>query len=293
MTTHSAYIFTDNQLEFNPDKCAFLRYAVWQKEKGSHEHFQGYIELKRSQRIAALKKIYPTIHFEPRKGTQEQAIAYCRKVDTRVDGPWEFGSPAKKGARTDLSKLKEYATSGKRKADMPVELYESFAKYPKFYNTFERMAITTRRLDLKVLLVIGPTGTGKTRLAYDNSSDLYVLPILGKRDMWFDGYDGHKEVLLDDFSGQIPLTQLLRLLDVYEKTQVPIKGGFVNFTPDRIIITTNIHPSKWYKYHDREEQYPALCRRITHVIRADISLEEVILKDSDDYKDFLLNVPLT
>lgn len=289
--TSRNYVFTDNQLEFSPSKCDFLQYAVWQKEKGSHEHFQGYIELTKPAAITALKKVYPTIHFEKRKGTQEQAIKYCKKEESRIDGPWEWGTPAKQGKRTDLLKLKEYAESGKRKADMPVELYDAYAKYPRFYNTFELFVKPERRLDLQVLLVIGPTGTGKTRLAYDNCKDLFVLPITCKRDMWFDGYDGHTEVLLDDFSGQIALAQLLKVLDIYDN-KLPIKGGFITFIPKKIIVTTNIHPSKWYKWAGREAQYPALIRRFTHLIRSDISVEHILLRDSPDYNDFLLNVSI-
>ena len=135
--TKMNYIFTDNTLEFIPEKCDFLKYAVWQKEKApetGHIHYQGYIELTKKCRITALKKIYPTIHFEIRKGTQQQAIDYCKKEETRVEGPFIFGTPKKQGKRNDLIKLKEYAVSHKRKRELPEKLYTSYAQYPKFYS---------------------------------------------------------------------------------------------------------------------------------------------------------------
>jgi len=40
-----------------------------------------------------------------------------------------------------------------------------------------------------------------------------------------------------------------------------IKGSFVWMTAKRIIVTTNIHPSKWYGWDKRENQQEALKRR--------------------------------
>ena len=69
---------------------------------------------------------------------------------------------------------------------------------------------------------------------------------------------------MDDFSGEMPLVQLLRLLDRYS-VQVPFKGGYLWFCPDTIVITTNVHPRKWYNYWERDSSFEALKRRI-HVV---------------------------
>lgn len=276
------YCFTDNTLEFSTEKCDFLKYAIWQKEKGTHEHYQGYIELTKKCRIAALKKIYPNIHFEVRKGTQTQAIDYCKKADTRIDGPWEFGSPKRPGARTDLIDLKEYARSGKRKRDVPTELTDAHAKYTKYYDLQQQFAPKIIRDDFSIMLCYGPTGTGKTHLVHEHSEDLYSLP-LNNKDMWFDGYDGHETVLIDDFSGGMKLSLLLRLLDKYP-IQVPIKGGFVDFKPKKIAITTNIHPKDWYNYVtpiDRSEHYRALARRL-HIIVIFTAVDEYNQLDDEE-----------
>lgn len=276
--TSRNYCFTDNTCTFTPTDV--VKYAIWQKEKTTHEHFQGYLELKKPTRLAGMKKIWPNIHFELRKGTQQQAIDYCKKSETKLDGPWEFGIPGPgAGARTDIISLKTYAMSGKRKREMPDELVSTFAKYTKFYLIYEGLSQSPIRLDLKVLLIIGKTGTGKTRKAWDLFPELYSLPISTKKDLWFDGYDGQDCVLFDDFAGQIRLNELLRLIDIYP-IRVPIKGGFTDFKPTKIIITTNIHPNNWYKYVGREEHYNALKRRIHGVINMDESEE---LVDNDKF----------
>jgi len=110
----------------------------------------------------------------------------------------------------------------------------------------------------------GDAGTGKSRLAYEQFPDLYELPI-GK-DLWFDGYGGQETVLFDDFDGQYPLSQLLKLTDNYYIRQVPIKGGHVWFNPKRIIITSNYNPCDWYDYSNRYKQALGLRRRVTSLI---------------------------
>ena len=117
----------------------------------------------------------------------------------------------------------------------------------------------------EVNLLYGPAGCGKTWKCTELSDDLWMTPVTDG--LWFDGYDGQDDALLDDFSGKfskMSLTNLLRVLDRYV-VQVPIKGGFVQFAPKRIFITTNIHPRDWYDYSERETQYAAVKRRFTRV----------------------------
>ena len=121
------------------------------------------------------------------------------------------------------------------------------AKFPKFYDTVRSLARPVREIDLEVRLNFGDTGTGKTRYAYDifgNNDDFFVLPI-SNGTIWFDGFDGHLVVLIDDFTGaasKMPLCNTLRILDRYP-IQVPIKGGHQWFMPNLIIVTSNVHPT--------------------------------------------------
>jgi hypothetical protein len=65
-------------------------------------------------------------------------------------------------------------------------------------------------------------------------------------DRWFDGYSGQLTVIFDDFDGkQVEFRFLLRLLDKYPM-QVPVKGGFVNWVPRFVFITSNAYPDEWY-----------------------------------------------
>ena len=55
-----------------------IGFIVFQLEKGSNgtEHLQGYIELSKQLRFNVLRKWHPW-HIELRRGSQEEAIAYC------------------------------------------------------------------------------------------------------------------------------------------------------------------------------------------------------------------------
>lgn len=73
-------------LEGTPD-CPYS-YICWQFERGSGEgtkHVQGYIEFKTEKRFDTVKEFIPRGHWERRRGTAVEAIAYCSK------GPEEPG----------------------------------------------------------------------------------------------------------------------------------------------------------------------------------------------------------
>lgn len=79
-----------------------VKYVVAQLERSTEGnlHLQGYLEISKVARYSALKKDELSgAHFEKRLGLQQQAIDYCKKEDTRVLGPWEFGKKSDKKDR--------------------------------------------------------------------------------------------------------------------------------------------------------------------------------------------------
>lgn len=87
-----------------------MTYMIFQKEKGNktnNEHYQGYIEFNQKMTMKGIKIIMNDnkIHLEPRRGTQKQAIDYCKKEDTRIGEPKEFGTPKKQGKRSDIDDI--------------------------------------------------------------------------------------------------------------------------------------------------------------------------------------------
>ncbi len=269
----------EGTIEFDSVEMEYLIYQEEQPEGGTY-HFQGYCEFKKRTRLAKAKALLggPTVHIEARRGTQAQAIAYCKKDDTRVahTTPYEEGEPRAQGKRLDLEGFKDAVLAGKRKRDLLDDHVGVMARYPKFYDMLTMMNRPTRSVELQVTLLYGVTGLGKTRSVmdkYSSSEEFWIAP-LNNGTIWMDTYDGHKVVLIDDFAGaasHCTLCYLLRLLDRYP-VLVPTKGSHTWWLPNEVFITTNILPKLWFKWEGREGQYKALARRFTAVREYYVSL---------------------
>lgn len=202
-----------------------------------------------------------------RKGTQDQAIDYCKE-----DGDWvEFGIRKKDSERTDLYAFRDAILAGQTDLQLADSNLGAFTRYPRLVDRLRAATPLTRTEDLHVAIYVGRPGTGKTKAAYAICPTLYAFPI-GK-DLWSDGYNGEKTVLLDDFSGGMRLVDALRFLDRYP-ILIPKKGSFNWWCPNLIIITTNVHPSQWYDYTQRNDSAAALRRRIHAVFDFD-NLDDV------------------
>ncbi len=254
------------------DQPSFI-YLVYQLEKGveGNEHFQGYIEFKRTMGLATVKRLLGgRAHLEVRRGTQDQARDYCMKKDTRVDvnlNPIELGTPfvSQQGSRTDIAALCESIKVNPFAIEIS-KLYPSL--YIRYHKGIEKLCTNyqpERKKPPKVIMYYGTTGTGKTRDAFRLHKDVFRK---APDTRWFDGYTNQKTLLLDDFCGRMSkmsLSYLLQLLDRYA-ISVEVKCSYTTLLADTIVITTNVHPLLWYDYNEREEQYKALARRITTIM---------------------------
>ncbi len=262
----------EDMLMFDPETMVYLVYQEEIGESGTY-HFQGYCEFTKRLTFNTAKTVLggAQVHVERRRGTQAQAIAYCKDEAKRVAHtvPYEDGEQRAQGKRVDLEAFKEAVYAGERLRNLIHDHYSIVARYPKYYQTLTMLNRPERTTNLVVTLHYGDTGLGKTRTVMDQwgtSPEFYVAP-LNNGTMWYDTYDGHSVVLLDDFSGaasHISLCSLLRLLDRYPLL-VPTKGGHTWWLPDEVHVTTNILPKDWYTWVGRTEQYKAIARRIHKV----------------------------
>lgn len=245
-----------------------ISYCVYQEETGEsgNKHLQGYIELSKQMSLRKIAGMFPW-HIEPRKGTQAQAIAYCTKEDTRTGQTFTWGEPKKQGKRSDIARAYEMVRLGKRERDIAEEVPVVHAKYHRGIERYRSLVDYDQTKEFRVVQVSvfwGAPGTGKTRRAVDESNDEGYF-ILGKGSgdrVWWDGYQGEKNLIIDDFYGWIKYSDMLNVLDGYQY-RAEVKGGFKYAKWTNVYITSNKSPQDWYP---NVEDTGALMRRIDDTI---------------------------
>lgn len=300
------------------DQCEFI---TWQLEIGETgtPHLQGYLVLKANptnkngRTLAWVKKnIDPYAHWEERRGSHEQARDYANKTDTRAEGtsgPWTIGqwsetvgqsrggtkSAATSGGAQNSSKImtiKRKIDDGVEEADLYRDHFQEMLRYAKGFDRY-RMAMQTAHRDwyTKAIVFWGPPHTGKSHRArryakgkYGKS--VYYLNVVGGERVFWDGYNGQKCVVIEEFYGSgIGIGYMNKLLDQYP-FNIETKGSSVPFLAELIIFTSNENPIMWYgKGHAPGEptKIPldvlnAFKRRLTGVNGAIIEMAEAFVK---------------
>lgn len=222
-------------------------YCIYQMEMGENgtPHFQGYAEFTGARTLAWYKNLpgLETAHIETRRGTGSQAANYCSKDDSRLDGPYEWGEMKEQGKRSDLDMIRKKIQEKVPMKRIAEDHFASWARYNKSFDKYRLMIQEPRRWAMEIVILLGPTRTGKTRKAYEMAGDdIYPKP----PGPWWDNYSGEHTVIWDEFYGHsYKFTELLQVVDRYPLL-VPYKGGFHQFTSKRIIFTTNQAPKDWY-----------------------------------------------
>lgn len=230
-----------------------VRFCVWQKEVGANgtPHLQGYLLFSQNKTLKFLKEHFDaTAHWETRKGTHDQAKAYCIKEESRVEGPWQYGEEpvSGQGGRSDLKKLKEALDAGKSEKVISDEMFSVWSRNFKAIERYSRLHTEKNRAWPTITTVYwGPPGTGKTRrVLAEAGADAYWMAKPGNNQTpFFDGYAGQEDVVIDEFFGWLPRDLMCRMCDRYP-LMVQTKGGMTNFYPKRIWITSNSAPSDWW-----------------------------------------------
>lgn len=190
------------------------------------------------------------------------ASDYVWKEDTRVSGTqFELGvRPFKRNDPRDWDAIWEMAVAGNLvgiPASVRVQSYRTLRAICADHSKPVGMERTC-------FVFWGRTGTGKSRRAWDEAGvDAYSKDPNTK--FWC-GYNGQRNVVIDEFRGRIDVSHFLRWLDRYP-VNVEIKGSSTPLCCERVWITSNLDPRAWYSELD-EETLNALLRRlnITHFL---------------------------
>lgn len=243
-------------------------YIIIGKETGAEgtRHLQGYIKLSGRLRLKKCSEVLKEALGKgcwtaAAKGTPTHNVQYCSK-----DGDYvEWGLKPEQGKRMDLEAAYEDARSDIPMVEVADMHRSTFIRYHKGIKAVRELhdeAMADHWRDVRVVVHSGPTGCGKTRTAMEwIEEDRAPYKIQGRYLKWWDRYEAHKKIVIDEYSNNVSIDEMLALLDGY-KLRLPIKGGFTYARWTEVHITTNL---KWEEWHDqaKPEHRAALKRRIS------------------------------
>lgn len=224
----------------------------------STPHLQGAIWLRNATTLAALGRMLPRAHWTAMRHGGASA-AYCSK-----DGDMLFDDPPPEkaqGRRTDIEVVREMVKAGR-----PLDEIGDVVGAQAFQFACKLQSVQRFRSewldDKQVIWIHGPSGVGKTTLAYKMVGPDRYEKQPGK---WWCGYSGEEAVLMDEFRHDwIEFHQVLKWLD--KRTfRAEVKNAQVAVTAKLFVITTPYSPESAFA-HSTDEDIKQLKRRITKVI---------------------------
>lgn len=279
--------------EENFKKWKAMTYLCFQCEIGKDSglfHIQGYMEFRDGVNIKTIKKKMcdmMNLNNEKLRGTPQENREYCMKEDTKVieyDFK-EFGEiKTNGGGRTDWLEIKDKIDNGASYDDIveanPTKglIYDrNIKRY--IYHKLKKNNRNFKKVDVRIYY--GDAGTGKTRKVINEfgNDNVYRLSRGDNGGVWFDGYEGQKVLLIDDFNGWIRRGRLLELLDGYA-FQLQVKGGFTWKAWDTVIITSNYEPNEWYNKDITKDE--GFRRRIKYVEHFENTNKEIYIPTWED-----------
>lgn len=236
-----AWIGTSFQDSFAPPKDA-VEYAVYQRErcpKTEKLHWQWMVVFNSRHRLQGVKKLLGECHAEVCRSLRSSR-QYCMKTESRVTEPVEIGVFAGEAA----------AVAAVLKRVRPLQLLEERPSLWRSWRALQdiRSAVMPKRTDeTSAFLFFGDSGVGKSTIARR------IADFVGEEEVfwqdnsqWWDGYQQQGLVVIDEFRGQMPVQQLLRLID-RNPYRVPVKGSTVEFASKVVILTSNLSLDAMYQ----------------------------------------------
>lgn len=260
---------------FNGTLFNYICFQLESCPESSRAHIQGYVQLRVKKTLNMAKRLLGenTAHLEIARGTPQQNREYCKKENSRIAGPWEFGEIMTTGQKRKLQEVCDDIEAGKitRICQVPA-IFRVKHKDNNFMDILNRTPPPPAIRDVRVVCLAGTTRIGKSWLIHKLfPSEEICKVIYGNCGVWAPNYVRQDILLLDEFNSQIKLQSLLQLLDIYPYT-LEDKGvtRLAHYT--KVVICTNKDPHLFYqpepgKEDTREEERKALWARIGLEVR--------------------------
>ncbi len=281
--------------DIEPEKMVNKAIQIWIKDKPLRKcainyeigengtpHMHMVLEDVSKVRFSAIKKLFPTIHVEPTRGSKEQAEDYINKRGkfeekgtTLVVPPIYHGEiQAQKGKRNDLQIIEDMITAG----CTPFEIMQSDIKFRRYEKIIRRAFFDKRYSETPVqrnVIVywhVGKSGSGKSHTQIElqekyGAENVYVMTDYENGGL--DMYEGQKVLFMDEFKGNMRFNTLLQILDKY-RNQIHCRYSNIYALWTEVHITSVYPPEEAYKFmvssdNQQIDTIQQLLRRITYV----------------------------
>lgn len=235
---------------------------------GKRCHIEKMIETSSWNRVYCLKGSQSKAEW---KKHGDQGPNYGKDANAFEYGDVEDCPKGEQGKRNDIHASKQMVKEGKgmRQIIEFTNSYQAMRCSELMYKYLEK----PRDFMPLVMWFWGATGVGKTKMAYD------ICEMYGYKDdvwksskdlKWFEGYDAHQAVIIDELRlGSCEYSMLLSLLDRYE-FRIEYKGGSRQFLAKLIIVTCPVGPRELYGQNVNgycaQSDISQLMRRINWVV---------------------------
>lgn len=256
-----SWVFTINNFESDDLRrvagvdCEYIIYGIERGSSGT-PHLQGFIHFANGKSRSAVARLLPRAFLEKRRGTIEQAIAYCKKdglFTERGTVPIDTDSQRSASIAKAQEKYRDIINHAKCGDFAWIE-----TNHPHMWITRCNQLLSMRVRDPVILdgelqheWWIGPTGSGKSRLAWEIYPNHYQKQL----NKWWDGYTNEDIVVIEEWSpkNEVSGSQLKIWADRYPFPG-QIKGGTLQkIRPNKIIVLSNYTISQCFEHHqDRD-----------------------------------------
>lgn len=265
-----------------------VKWIVIGKETGANgtPHLQGACVIGKQMAFSTLKTLtgFSRAHIEPMCGAPSESLIYCTKEDPQ---PFLYGQLPEPGKRSDVADVVSRVLGGASIRDIARDPVSAsvFVKFSRGITALRSETINHRTEPPIVIWLSGPTGTGKTRTAYEVGLELSGGPdgvwLSSGGLRWFDQYEGQPVAIFDDFRAKhvSRFDYLLRLLDRYP-VSVEYKGGWFKWVAKYIFITCPYDVDTCFS--KRKEHMPEDIAQLHRRINSEYSLEAEITDSQRD-----------
>lgn len=264
-----AWVFTDFTMDADTLRATQCRYIVFGREIApttGRLHHQGFVYFDNVIGRATVQERLGVgkCWCNPMYSTPDACIKYCKK-----DGDsFEQGDRPAQGKKCNKEEVKEYAMGAKPIRQILDDTQASMHCI-RSLETMYRYYEAPRNWKTDVYWFWGTPEAGKSRMARAHAVSTYgegCYYEATETSQWFDGYDAHPVIIIDDFTESwISWKGLLRLTDRYG-VRLPYKGGFRQCLAKAIYFTCITKPADSFPSLSYSEPITQFLRRLTHEV---------------------------